>query len=48
MNKKEIKPCEVCGGNRWRTLVKGKKYLCRTIFRIFMGNFGKCENVRIV
>ena len=25
----DIKPCEKCKGNRWKTLVKGKKWQCR-------------------
>lgn len=26
---KEIKPCERCNSNRWKTKEKGRKYECR-------------------
>ncbi len=44
------KPCEQCGGNRWKTLIKGKKWQCRAIVR---SGFGKgiiqvgCGNIRV-
>lgn len=36
MEEREVKPCEMCKTNRWKTKVKGKRWECR-----------KCGNVRI-
>lgn len=30
MGKSNI-PCYECGGNKWKTLIKGKKYQCRQL-----------------
>jgi hypothetical protein len=47
----DIKPCETCGGNRWKTLKKGKKYQCRSMVRSMFGK-GEiqvgCGNIRDV
>lgn len=26
---KQVKPCEKCGSNKWKTLEKGKRFKCR-------------------
>jgi hypothetical protein len=33
----KLKPCEKCGSNRWKTLVKNKKWMCKN-----------CMNVRMI
>lgn len=53
-----IKPCEKCGANRWKTLEKGKRFMCRGTIEIEKksGVLGlkiekirkECGNIRII
>lgn len=47
----EKKPCENCGGNRWKTLKKGQKWQCRAMVRSMFGAGEMqegCGNIRTV
>lgn len=39
-------PCESCGGNRWRTIIKGQRYLCRVIIYEQGKQPRECGNIR--
>ena len=30
----DVKPCPKCKGNKWKTVVKGKKYMCRICYHV--------------